>query len=237
MIDVMCFSERPVQTTLKSTVTEPSQITYKTCFWELPDEARNELALLANFITEQTDTHDKIADEINSSFGPDLINFGIKALTMDNVSKIFKNHWKRKRYVTHKLVIFQDAQILRKQLEVQGESLHELISKNKDQRLNAVAASNVQKQNTKDWRTRGMEENWAFFQSTIDQMENRLHQFAQTTVSIQDAVNSLQKDTPPTPEAIGNILQEQRRMYLSLAGRIAELHQDADRVIKRRKIN
>ncbi|KAI7889928.1 uncharacterized protein EV154DRAFT_512872, partial [Mucor mucedo] len=157
--------------------------------------------------------HDKIADELNSSFGPDLTDFGIKALSMDN-----------------------DAQILRKQLEVQGESLHELISKNKEQRLNAVAASNVQKQDTKDWRTRGAFENWTFFANTIEQMENRLQQFTQATESIQDAVNGLQKDAPPTPEAIGHIVQQQQRMYLSLAGRVAELHQEADRVFKRRKI-
>lgn len=86
VITLFIFSERPVQTTLQSSVSEPNQITYKTCFWELPDEARNELALLANFIAEQTDKHDKIAEEINSSFGPELDDLGVRALTIDNVS-------------------------------------------------------------------------------------------------------------------------------------------------------
>lgn len=135
------------------------------------------------------------------------------------------------------LFYIKDALILRKQLEVQGEALDELIHKNKEQRLNAIAASNVQKQNTKDWRVRGSLENWAFFANTIESMENRLQQFTLATESIQEAIDGLQKDAPLTPEAIGSILEQQRRMYLSLAGRVAEIHQDADRVFKRRKIN
>lgn len=80
------YSERTVQTTLKSTVTEPTQITYKTFCWELPDDARNELALLYNFIEEQTDKRDKIEEEINSSFGPTLDQMGAKAMAMNTVS-------------------------------------------------------------------------------------------------------------------------------------------------------
>lgn len=126
---------------------------------------------------------------------------------------------------------------MRKQLEVQGESLHELIHNNKEQRLNAVAASNVQKQDTKNWRVRGSAENWTFFANTIESMESRLSKFTIATESIEEAIGGFQKDTPLTPEAIGEVLQKQRKMYLTLAGRVAELHQEADRVIKRRKIN
>lgn len=67
-------------------MTDYNQISYKTCFWELPDDARNELSLLYQFITEQTDKHDKIAEEINSSFGPKLEEMGVKATSMTTVS-------------------------------------------------------------------------------------------------------------------------------------------------------
>lgn len=74
-----------LQTTLKSTITDSNQITYKTRFWELPDDARNELALLAHFITEQTDKKDKIDQELGSYFGSTLKEMHTSALTMNDV--------------------------------------------------------------------------------------------------------------------------------------------------------
>lgn len=122
-------------------------------------------------------------------------------------------------------------------MTVQSESLEVLISQNKNQRLNAIAASNVQKQNSKNWRVHGSAENWEFFENTIESMENRLRQFTIATDSIKEAVESFQKDTLPSPAVIGEVMNRQRNMYLSLAGRVAELHQEADRVVKRRKLN
>lgn len=122
-------------------------------------------------------------------------------------------------------------------MEVQGELLDELINKNKEQRLNAIAASNVQNQDTKNWRVRGAAENWTFYTKTIESMENRLRQFKFATESIEESVVGLQRDFLLTPESIGNAVETQRRNYLALAGRVAELHQEADRIIKRRKIN
>jgi hypothetical protein len=73
-------------TTLKSDISDISQISYQTRFWELPDDARNELALLAHFITEQTDKKDKISQEIGSSFGPTLQEMNETASNLDTVS-------------------------------------------------------------------------------------------------------------------------------------------------------
>jgi hypothetical protein len=68
-------------------------------------------------------------------------------------------------------------------------------------------------------------------------MENRLRQFKFATESIEESIIGLERDFNLTPESIGAALENQRRNYLALAGRVAELHQEADRVIKRRKLN
>jgi hypothetical protein len=123
-------------------------------------------------------------------------------------------------------------------LEVQSESLSELIDRNKEQRLNANAASYVQNQDKKNWRVRGASENWNFYVNTIESMENRLRQFSLATNSIEEAIVGLQRSAAThSPENIGAIMDNQRRMYLSLAGRVAELHHDIERVAKRRKLN
>ncbi|KAI7903139.1 uncharacterized protein BX663DRAFT_507577 [Cokeromyces recurvatus] len=202
-----------VPTTLHSNITDASQISYKTHFWELPDDARNELALLANFISEQTDKHEKIADELNSSFGPTLKDMHVRTLAMN-----------------------ADALILKEHLEVQSKALDELILKNKEQRLNAVSASNVHNQDAKSWRTRGAQENWHFYTNTIDSMEERVKQFSHTIDSIEEAIASFQDQDRFTPDGLGAVLDHQRKMYLSLAGRVAELHEETERIIKRRKL-
>lgn len=71
---------------MKSSITDINQITYKTRFWELPDEARNELALLAHFITEQTDKKEKIDQELGSYFGSALKEVHTNAINMNEVS-------------------------------------------------------------------------------------------------------------------------------------------------------
>lgn len=126
---------------------------------------------------------------------------------------------------------------MRQQLEVQTEQLDTLISQNKTQRLNAVSASNVQKQDLKNWRVRGAEENWTFFENTVANMKNQLQQFSLATESIEDAINSFQKESTPLPAQVGQVITNQYDRYLSLAGRVAELHEQASRFLKRRKQN
>lgn len=103
--------------------------------------------------------------------------------------------------------------------------------------MNAVAASNVQSQNTKNWRIRGADENWTFYTKTIESMEHRLKHFKLATDSIEEAIVGLERDAFLTPESIGAALDNQQKMYLALAGRVADLHQEAERVVKRRKLN
>ncbi|KAI8640344.1 hypothetical protein BD408DRAFT_242237 [Parasitella parasitica] len=190
-----------------------NQITYKTRFWELPDEARNELALLAHFITEQTDKKDKIDREIGSYFG----------------SALKETH-------ANTMALNDDAVILGECLEVQSKSIDDLILLNKTQRLNAASASNIQQQDSKNWRIRGATENWNFFNDAISNMEERIGQLSDSVAFVEEAVHGLQAPTQFSPQYVGAMLDEQRKMYMSLAGRVADIHQEADRVVKRRKL-
>ncbi|KAL7320780.1 hypothetical protein PS15m_000637 [Mucor circinelloides] len=202
-----------LQTTLKSSITDINQITYKTRFWELPDEARNELALLAHFITEQTDKKEKIDQELGSYFGSALKEVHTNAINMN-----------------------EDAVILGEKLELQSKAIDDLILLNKEQRLNAASASNVQQQDSKNWRMRGASENWSFFNHAITNMEERMNQLSETVSTVEQAVNSFQPNVEFSPQHIGAMLGHQSKMYMSLAGRVAEIHQEADRVVKRRKL-
>ncbi|KAK4513172.1 alanine transaminase [Mucor velutinosus] len=202
-----------LQTTLKSSITEVNQITYKTRFWELPDEARNELAQLAHFITEQTDKKEKIDQELGSYFGSALKEVHASAITVN-----------------------EDALILGEKLEVQSKAIDDLILLNKEQRLNAAAASNVLQQDSRNWRMRGASENLNFFKHAIINMEERMNQLSETVSTVEQAVDSYQPNLQFSPQHIGAILGHQSKMYMSLAGRVAEIHQEADRVVKRRKL-
>lgn len=68
-------------------------------------------------------------------------------------------------------------------------------------------------------------------------MEHRLRQFTLATESIEQAVVGFQRRAAHTPESIGAVMDHHRNLYLNLAGRVAELHQEVDRVAKRRKLN
>lgn len=122
------------------------------------------------------------------------------------------------------------------QLEVQTKVLEDLIDKNKIQRLNAVSASNVQHQDVRSWRVKGAQENWNFYIETIKNMEERARQYSNVVDCIEDAIVGFQNETHFTPASIGASVDHQRQMYLQLAGRVAELHQEVDRVVKRRRI-
>ncbi|OBZ86610.1 Nucleoporin NSP1, partial [Choanephora cucurbitarum] len=202
------------QTTLKSTITEPQQITYKTRFWELPDNARNELAIFAHFMSEQTDKQERIAEQLKSSFGPTL-------------SQIH----------TNTLALNTDAITLRESLEAQSESLDELILQNKKRRLNAVSAGKVQEQDVKSWRSLGAKENWNFFADTVSEMEHRVSSLSRQIDRIDEAIVGLQNQTKFSPESIGRTITKQRQILVSLAGKVAQIHEEADRLIKRRKLN
>ncbi|CEP15961.1 hypothetical protein [Parasitella parasitica] len=202
-----------LETTLKSSITEMNQITYRTRFWELPDDARNELALLAHFITEQTDKRDKIDQELGSYFSSTLRETHINARALND-----------------------DAVILGESLEVQSKSINDLILLNKEQRLNAASASNIQQQDSKNWRIRGATENWNFFNDAISNMEERVGQLGETVTFVEEAIHGLQAPAPFSPQYIGTMLDEQRKMYMSLAGRVADIHREAERIVKKRKM-
>lgn len=130
----------------------------------------------------------------------------------------------------------QDAVILGEKLEVQSKAIDDLILLNKEQRLNAASASNVQHQDSKNWRMRGASENWSFFNDAITNMEERMNQLSTTVSTVEQAVNSFQPNLQFSPQHIGAMLNHQSKMYMSLAGRVAEIHQEADRVVKRRRL-
>lgn len=216
---------------MKSNITDVNQITYKTRFWELPDEARNELAQLAHFITVQTDKKEKIDQELGSYFGSTLKEVHTSAITMNEVSLSYG------RFIRHPSnMLEQDAVILGEKLEVQSKAIDDLILLNKEQRLNAASASNVQHQDSKNWRMRGASENWSFFNDAITNMEERMNQLSTTVSTVEQAVNSFQPNLQFSPQHIGAMLNHQSKMYMSLAGRVAEIHQEADRVVKRRRL-
>jgi septal ring factor EnvC (AmiA/AmiB activator) len=202
-----------VPTTLKSEINDPSQVTYTTRFWELPDNARNELAELQQFINEQAEKRDRIQSEINSGFASTL---------------------KQVQEKTEDLNV--DADILTKQLDIQSGTLYDLIDKNAEQRRNVMAAGSVLRQESRNWRTLGASENWHFFTNTVNSLESRTRHYAQAVQSIEEAVSSLDKETKFSPELLADVMAGQKRMYLSLAGRVAEIHEEVERIVKRRKL-
>ncbi|KAG1379608.1 hypothetical protein G6F61_004793 [Rhizopus arrhizus] len=199
-------------TTLKSDVAEPNQVTYTTRFWELPNLARGELAELQHFINQQADKRDNIEKQMHSTFASTLRDIQTK---------------------TENLSI--DADILSKQLEIQGNTLYELIDKNARHRTNIAAASSVLNQENRNWRTLGASENWQFFVNTVNNLEQKTQNYSQAIQSIEEAIGSLDKESGFSPELLSEIMTGQKRMYLSLAGRVAELHEEVERIVKKRK--
>lgn len=121
-------------------------------------------------------------------------------------------------------------------MEVQNKVLQDLIDKNKNQSSNALAASFVQNQDVRSWRVKGATQNWNFYMDTIKNMEERAKQYSNAIDSIEDAITGFQNETHFTPASIGASVDHQRQMYLQLAGRVAELHQEVDRVVKKRRL-
>jgi hypothetical protein len=121
-------------------------------------------------------------------------------------------------------------------LESESESLNDLISKNKVLCLNASSAHEVKPNDGKSWRMRGEQENWNFYADMITSMQDRVNQFSHTIGCIEEAIVGFQNHAPFSPSSVGAVLDHQHKMYLSLAGRVAELHQEADRIVKRRKL-
>lgn len=122
-------------------------------------------------------------------------------------------------------------------LEAQSESLDEFILQNKKRRLNAVSAGKVQEQDVKSWRSLGAKENWNFFADTVSEMEHRVTSLSQQIDRMDEAIVGLQNQTKFTPESIGRTITKQRRILVSLAGKVAQIHEDAVRLTKRKKLN
>jgi heme oxygenase len=82
----------------------------------------------------------------------------------------------------------------------------------------------------------GASENWQFFVNTVNNLEQKTQNYSQAIQSIEEAIGSLDKESGFSPELLSEIMTGQKRMYLSLAGRVAELHEEVERIVKKRKL-
>lgn len=130
----------------------------------------------------------------------------------------------------------KEADILFKKLEIQDRSLDQFIDHCSYQRLNIHAASSVVLSEQAQWH-RGALENWQFFKDAVKSMEQRICSLSNRMVLVEEAVASLgKKKTEVTPKLLSQVMIGQKRMYISLAGRVAELHEQAEHIIKKRRL-
>ncbi|KAG1464332.1 hypothetical protein G6F46_006590 [Rhizopus delemar] len=192
-------------TTLKTEIIDPTQVSYATRLWELPETVRCEITQLQYFINQQRDKQNKINEQLHSLHMPMIKNIQTKT---DNANV----------------------------LEIQDRSLDQLIDHCSYQRLSIHAASSVVLSEQAQWH-RGALENWQFFKDAVKSMEQRICSLSNRMVLVEEAVASLgKKKTEVTPKLLSQVMIGQKRMYISLAGRVAELHEQAEHIIKKRRL-
>ncbi|KAK4519207.1 Transcriptional regulator of nonfermentable carbon utilization [Mucor velutinosus] len=182
-----------------SPVPDTDQTTYKTRYWELPDERRHDLALLSQFIKEQIDKKDKVKQNFDSSFGSTLKSINDKT-TMLN----------------------RDVMTLSEKLEATDKSIDHLISQTMGHRLEVNSASDV----LQSRNMLGGSENGKLFENTTINMEKRINQLSETVSTLEQTVNSLETNASFSPQLIGAVLNRQSRAFVSLAGCVAHTHQE-----------
>ncbi|KAG1141433.1 hypothetical protein G6F37_008424 [Rhizopus arrhizus] len=200
-------------TMLKTEIIGPTQVSYTTRLWELPETARCEITQLQYFINQQRDKQNKVNEQLHSLCMPMIKNIQTK---IDNVNI--------------------EADILYKKLEIQGRSLDQLIDHCSYQRLNIHSASSVVLSEQAQWH-RGALENWQFFKDAVQNMEQRICLLSNRIVLVEEAVASLEKKkTEVTPKLFSQVMIGQKRMYISLAGRVAELHEQVEHITKKHRL-
>ncbi|KAG1086364.1 hypothetical protein G6F42_021020 [Rhizopus arrhizus] len=183
-------------TTLTVPVTAADHILRKALYCKLPDERRHELALLAHFISEQLTKKDKIDQELNSLFGSTLKAAHNKATILDEAS-------------------FCDQDT--------SDTINHLISKGKEQRLEAISVNNVLK--LKGIPSGGSYRHKRFFDNAITHMEERVNQLSETVSMLEETVNGFDPNVQFTPQYLGTMLNHQNKVFMSLASRVADIHQ------------
>lgn len=200
-------------TTISTTITTPQEVTYTTRFWELPDNARNELAELQHFINQQIEKHHNIQGQLNSALVTKFDDIRTRTETLSF-----------------------DIDIINRKLNQQRDSIYRVMDDNAQHRNNIAATSSVLKPENQNWRALGASENWQFFTNAISGIEERARQYSQAVQSIEETIASLSQESGFSPEVLTEVINGQKRMLLSLAGKVSGLHEEVSNVVKRRKL-
>ncbi|KAI9280472.1 hypothetical protein BY458DRAFT_314354 [Sporodiniella umbellata] len=119
---------------------------------------------------------------------------------------------------------------------MQRESIYKVMDHNAQHRNNIAATSSVLKADNKNWRALGASENWQFFMNAISSIEERTRQYTDAVQSIEETIGSLSHESDFTPEVLTSIMNGQKRMFMSMAGKVAGLHEEVERIGKKRKL-
>jgi hypothetical protein len=122
-----------------------------------------------------------------------------------------------------------------KRLGILNNKVNDMIHKNNTYRLNITAAQLMQQQDVKHWRLRGASDNWSLFKEMTNDTQHRLDHYKTMIRSIEETVESLQRDESFTPASVGRVIEKQGKVLISLAGRVAELHEQVERLKSKKK--
>ncbi|KAI8885942.1 hypothetical protein K501DRAFT_331636 [Backusella circina FSU 941] len=208
---VSATSEYTLPTVIKSNITTPNQITKKTLFYELPQVAQDQLAEFNHFVTTQSEKLNKAALDTEFTIGS-----RVRAMKTESTN------------------LNSEADILLKQLDNLNNKLTDMILKNNTHRVNITAVQLMQQHQVKNWRLRGAAENWSFFKEMVDNTQNRLDHYKTSINSIEETIVSLQRSDAFASGKFGAVIESQGHILISLAGRIAELHEQVERITNKK---
>ncbi|CAO3692109.1 unnamed protein product [Rhizopus stolonifer] len=193
-------------TILKSIITDPTQVTQNTRFYELGIAGQNEILQMEQLIHKQKEKSNHVRLQAKKT-------------------SLLCNAQEKTGYLT------TEAEILRIKLENQNFAIYKLIDQCHKQRMNINAASYA----IQGTYGLGTAENWTFFENLVTQMQCRIEICIYVLQLIEEAVNSLGKYVPFSSELLSKIMVGQKRVLLSLAGRAVDIHNEVGRLVRRHK--
>lgn len=110
-------------------------------------------------------------------------------------------------------------------MEDTSDTINHLISIGKGQRLEAISVNDVLQ--LKGIPNGGSYRRKRFFGNAITHMEERVNQLSETVSMLEETVNGFDPNVQFTPQCLGTMLNHQNKASMSLASRVADIHQAA----------
>lgn len=112
---------------------------------------------------------------------------------------------------------------MNKKLEDTSDTINHLISKSKGQRLEVISVNDVLQ--LKGIPSGGSYRRKRFFDNAITHMEERVNQLSETVSTLEETANGFDPNVQFTPQCLGIMLNHQNKVSMSLASRVADIHQ------------